>query len=310
MHPRSHGSLPAAGAHIAPRTVLPSLCASRNTHRSPPYGTGIVRLLPHILIAARRFTHISPRSRRKAHRSALFYKQIAAPDDARRARQSCISEGPCAALPAHFPTRCQNHIAPRLQSTLALRPDTESSAPPTHTSPCCLRHMAPPEPSKHTDPSAPADKYCSELLAHRFCPPDGGLIPIPDERTRHSAASLCTHCSAPPDTRITPQRLTHTSVSARLVTDVSSPGDTRIALRSKQQTLRFALPRHTRVPRSRRRARTSPHSAPAASPPSCAARITLHFDSQETGISMYMDLGRRHLSTAHENSQCSATPSP
>lgn len=52
-------------------------------------------------------------------------------------------------------------------------------------------------------------------------------------------------------------------------------------------------------------------TAPAVSPPRCAARITLHFDSRETGISTYMDLGRRrrHLSTVREKSQCSATPS-
>lgn len=85
---------------------------------------------------------------------------------------------------------------------------------------------------------------------------------------------------------------------------------TGIALCFKQQTLDFALPCHTCIPRCPWRTHTSPYSVPMVSPPLCSTQKTLHVDTQETQISTYMDLGQwQHLSTAHENTHCSATSS-
>lgn len=311
MHPPTHTSLCADGAHTALRTALPSLCAFRNTHRSPPNDTRVVPLLPHTHIAARRFTHVSLRSPRKAHRSALFYKQIALRPTTHAAHDSPVSLSlPKYASSCVVPARCQKHMAQRPQSTLPLRPDRQSPPHlPTHTSLCSLRRTVPPEPIKNTDRSAPAEKHCSAPASARIVPLllDGGIISIPDERTQHSAASLHTH--RPALKEIALHRQTHTSISARRGTHLSSPGDTCIALRFERQTLCFALPRHTRIHR-RPWTHTSP-PAPAVSPSLCATRKTLHFDTQETQMPANMDLGLRqpHLSTTHESSHCSTTSS-
>lgn len=112
-------------------------------------------------------THIAS-SPRQAHHSALFYKPITLCLMMLSAHDSPVSESPCTVVPTHSPPAARNTSLITLNPCYVSTHHVMSLHPSTHTSLCSLQHTIPPEHSKHTDHSAPADKHCSAHHSSEF----------------------------------------------------------------------------------------------------------------------------------------------